>query len=126
MGRTRLASADSRFSRQGAYHLIVLTAIHEPRSTELHAFLRSARRVFRPPGIGARQLARLDRRHRALGYAKLSVGVATLMVAVWLLKYHPQYIAFFLVPAAGYVVLAILHERVIRARRRYSRDHGVL
>ena len=67
------------------------------------------------------QLSRLDRRHRALGYAKLIIGLATLIVAVWLLKFHARYIAFFLVPAAGYVVLAILHERVIRARRRSSR-----
>ena len=68
------------------------------------------------------QLSRLDRRHRALGYAKLIMGLATLVVAVWLLKYHARYIAFFLVPAAGYLVLAILHERVIRARQRSSQS----
>ncbi len=66
-------------------------------------------------------LSALDRRHRALGYAKLIVGLATLVVAVWLLKYHARYIAFFLVPAAIYLGLAVLHERVIRARQRYSR-----
>ncbi len=66
-------------------------------------------------------LSRLDRRHRTLGYAKLIVGLATLIVAVWLLKYHPHFIALFLVPAAVYLVLAILHERVIRARQKHSR-----
>ncbi len=66
-------------------------------------------------------LSRLDGRHRTLGYAKLIVGLTTLVIAVWLLKYHAHYIAFFLVPAAFYLVLAIFHERVIRARRRYSR-----
>ncbi len=66
-------------------------------------------------------LSRLDGRHRTFGYAKLIVGLTTLVIALWLLKYHPHYIAFFLVTAAFYVVLAILHERVIRARQRYSR-----
>lgn len=66
-------------------------------------------------------LSQLDRRHRAIGYAKLIVGLATLVIAVWLLKYYPRSIAFFLVPAAAFVVLSILHERVIRARQRCSR-----
>jgi hypothetical protein len=66
-------------------------------------------------------LSRLDGRHRTLGYAKLIVGLATLLIAVWLLKYHPHYIAWFLVPAVFYLVLAIFHERVIRARQRCSR-----
>ena len=66
-------------------------------------------------------LSRLDSRHRTLGYAKLVVGLATLVIAVWLLKYHPHSIAWFLVPAAIYLVLAIFHERVIRARQRGSR-----
>jgi hypothetical protein len=66
-------------------------------------------------------LSHLDRRHRILGYAKLIVGLATLIVAVWLLKYHPHSIAWFLAPAAIYLALAIFHERVIRARQRGSR-----
>ena len=67
------------------------------------------------------QRAGLDRRHRTLGYAKLSVGLGTALAAIWLLKYHPAYIAYFLAPAAVFVVLAVLHERVIRARRRCVR-----
>ena len=70
------------------------------------------------------ELARLDLRHRSLGYAKLIVGFGTLIVAVWLLKYHPTYIAFFLAPAAVFALLAVLHERVIRTRRRASRVIG--
>ena len=66
-------------------------------------------------------LSRLDRRHRTLGYAKLTLGLATLVIAVGLVKYHPHYVALFLVPAAVYLVLAVLHERVIRARQRCSR-----
>ncbi|MGC2111474.1 MAG: mismatch repair protein [Candidatus Korobacteraceae bacterium] len=81
-------------------------------------------------GAARANLARLDRRHRTIGYAKLIVGFGTLVVAVWLLKYHPVYIAFFLVPAAGFALLAILHERVMRSRRHGSRiigfyEHGL-
>ncbi len=65
--------------------------------------------------------SRLERRHRALGFAKLAVGLATVVLAIWLVKYLPRYIALFLVPAAVFAVLSVVHERVIRARERRAR-----
>ncbi len=66
-------------------------------------------------------LTELDRRHRLIGYTKLAVGVATVVISVWLLKYHASYLPLFLVPVAAFVALNVLHERVIRARQQSSR-----
>ena len=64
------------------------------------------------------QRAKLD---RALGIAKLASGLATVVLIVWLAKYHSTEIAFVFLPILGLVALFVWHERVLGAMRRCSR-----
>lgn len=63
-------------------------------------------------------IARQERHHVRLGNAKLATLVAGIAV-VWLsLARHLFPLAWVLIPAGTYMVLAVLHERVLRARSR--------
>jgi hypothetical protein len=61
------------------------------------------------------------RRERLLGYAKLAMAAGTLLCAVLLLR-HTAAIAFLLAPAAVFVVLAVMHEKLIRQLRLRARS----
>ena len=66
-------------------------------------------------------VAAFERRHVALGNAQLAVavaGVAALWMAVGRHWFPPWWL---LLPAAAFAALAILHERVIRGRKRAER-----
>ncbi len=66
-------------------------------------------------------IARRDRQHRVLGYCKLA-ALACGAVLVWLaLLDHAISIIWTLVPAALFVSLAVIHERVLRALERRRR-----
>ncbi len=60
------------------------------------------------------------RTDRTLGAAKLALVLVGAVLAVWLAKYHVGALAWLLVPAVLFVVLAAAHERVLR-RLRYGR-----
>jgi hypothetical protein len=65
--------------------------------------------------------ARLDRRHAALGYAKVALFVLTVLTG-WVAFTQRWYSAWWLAaPAAGLGGLALEHERVIRARKAAAR-----
>lgn len=61
------------------------------------------------------------RRERLLGYAKLAMAAGTLLCAVLLLR-HTAAIAFLLAPAAVFIVLAVMHEKLIRQLRLRARS----
>ncbi len=66
-------------------------------------------------------MARQERRHIWLGNAKLATLVAGIAV-VWLALVHHLFpLVWVLVPVGFYVLLAVFHERVLRARRRGER-----
>ncbi|MBZ5695383.1 MAG: mismatch repair protein [Acidobacteriia bacterium] len=66
----------------------------------------------------ARTVATRERSHIRIGNSKLAV-VAAALVLVWLcFARHLVSARWLLLPVAAYVVLAILHERIIRARTR--------
>jgi hypothetical protein len=69
-------------------------------------------------------VAEFERRHVALGNAQLAVAAAGVL-AVWLTlarHWFPPW--WLLAPAVGFVALALVHERVIRARKRAERLAG--
>ena len=73
------------------------------------------------------ELARLSalqsadqRRERILGYAKLLLAILTLTAAL-LLRHHAVAFAFLLLPVAGFIVLAILQEKLLAAIRYRTR-----
>lgn len=61
------------------------------------------------------------RRERLLGFAKLALAAITLISAGVLLG-HPAVIEFLLAPAGVFVLLAVLHERLIRSLRLRARS----
>ncbi len=62
--------------------------------------------------------ARCARRSNRLGVAKLAAISLTIILAVYLAKYHPQYILVLFAPIALIVLLFVLHDRTLRALRR--------
>ena len=65
--------------------------------------------------------ARYEREHRRLGISKLVLGGATLIVIGLALVAKAISVFWVAVPLAAIVVLAIIHERVIKRRERCSR-----
>ena len=60
------------------------------------------------------ELAWRERRHRLLGYVQLAV-VAAGLAMVWLaLAYHSFSILWAFVPAAVFVTLMLVHDRLLR------------
>ncbi len=58
--------------------------------------------------------AREQRRERLLGYAKLALAAATLIAAA-LLARHVEAMIFLLAPVAGFVVLAVMQDKLLGA-----------
>ncbi len=80
-----------------------------------------------PADLYARRLRELElartaeaRRHRVFGIAKLILGFVTLLAAFVLLRYT-QFIALLFIPIAAYIVLAVLHDRLLRALQMHTR-----
>jgi hypothetical protein len=61
------------------------------------------------------------RRDNLLAVTKLVLGLFIVLAAIWLVKYHATKIFFLLVPVLLFVVLAVLHERVLRRLRDHAR-----
>jgi hypothetical protein len=72
-------------------------------------------------GLIAESNAQCRKRDHAFAVVKLSLGLLTVVVAIWLMKYHATKIFYLLIPIVLFVLLAILHERVLRRRREYAR-----
>jgi hypothetical protein len=61
------------------------------------------------------------RRDDLLAVTKLVLGLFIILTAIWLVKYHATKIFFLLIPVLLFVVLAVLHERVLRRLRDQAR-----
>ena len=72
----------------------------------------------------AESAAQLRGRDRAFGFAKLVLGLLIVFAAIWLMKYHAAKIFFLLIPIVLFIVFAVLHERVLRRLRDFSRLRG--
>ena len=71
-----------------------------------------------------RVVAAFERRHVALGNAQLALAVAGIL-AVWMAVGRHWFAVWWLqAPAVGFVALALVHERVIRRRKRAERLSG--
>jgi ABC-type branched-subunit amino acid transport system ATPase component len=57
---------------------------------------------------------RLARRDRVFGLAKLGSAVVAIVIAIWLARDLPAFLAWALVPAMLFVALWIAHERLLR------------
>jgi hypothetical protein len=66
-------------------------------------------------------VAQSKKSDHAFALAKLVLGIAVVVVAIWLMKYHATKIFYLLIPILLFVLLAILHERVLRRLREYAR-----
>ena len=60
---------------------------------------------------------RLSKRDNLFAAAKLIIGLLTILIAIWLMKYHMAKIFFLIVPVLLFIALAVLHERVLRRLR---------
>jgi hypothetical protein len=72
----------------------------------------------------AESAAQLRGRDRAFGFTKLVLGLLIVFAAIWLMKYHAAKIFFLLIPIVLFIVFAVLHERVLRRLRDFSRLRG--
>ena len=68
--------------------------------------------------------SRCRRRDTRLGIAKLTLLLAGIALAIWILTTRLSGIYWVLVPVLLFVPLAVLHERVVRSIRRCSRAIG--
>ncbi|HTE05172.1 MAG TPA: hypothetical protein VK824_03170, partial [Planctomycetota bacterium] len=66
----------------------------------------------------------LARRLDGLGTLRLLLFFATLGAAVWVLRSHPAFAAWLLVPVALFAVLVVLHARLAVRRQRALRGAG--
>jgi hypothetical protein len=67
------------------------------------------------------EVARLERRDRALSTARLGMFVVVVLVLYLGLGPHLVHAAWAAVPAAAFLTLVVLHDRALRARRRAER-----
>jgi MutS domain V len=72
-------------------------------------------------GLLVIERTQLEKRHSILGYIKLAILLAGVITAVWILATRIELIYCVLVPAILFVVVAIIHERVLQASRRCTR-----
>jgi hypothetical protein len=54
------------------------------------------------------------KRDHAFAVAKLILGLLIVVAAIWLMKYHATQLFYLLIPIGIFIVLAVLHERVLR------------
>ena len=66
-------------------------------------------------------IARYKQRDNFFAASKVALGLTTIVVTVWLAKYHATRITYVFIPIALLIALFVWHERVIRARRRCER-----
>jgi hypothetical protein len=66
----------------------------------------------------------LEKRHTVLGYLKLAILLGGVITAVWILATRIELIYCVLIPVILFVVVAIIHERVLQASRRCTRIIG--
>jgi len=83
---------------------------HDPRAT--YSQLRAERR---------REIAAMEARHRNLGYYRLSVAVAACVIAWLSLADHMLSFVWELAPAAAFVALIVIHERLLGRTERKRR-----
>jgi hypothetical protein len=69
----------------------------------------------------AQTTAKHKKHDRFYAAAKLVLGIFTVIAAIWLVRDHRSSLGYLAIPAALFVLLAILHERVLRALRCCSR-----
>lgn len=69
----------------------------------------------------AAAIARHGRRDRFFVGAKLAVGLAAVILTIWLAKYHTAQIAYIFVPIVVLIALFVWHEHVLRSLRRCTR-----
>jgi len=67
--------------------------------------------------ILAAALLRLKQRDRIFIGGKLFTGIVTVVIAIWLAKYHAGQIAGLLLPVAVLIALFAWHERILKALR---------
>src|SRR5271155_3762748 len=75
-------------------------------------------------GLLGIEKAQLEKRHSILGYIKLAILLSGVIGAIWILATQIDLIYFIFVPVILFVVVAIIHERVLQASRRCSRIIG--
>jgi MutS domain V len=75
-------------------------------------------------GLLGIETTQLEKRHTILGYIKLAILLSGLIAAIWILATQIDLIYFVFVPVIFFVVVAIVHERVLQASRRCSRIIG--
>lgn len=85
--------------------------------------------TFQLEGLRVAQ-QRYRSRDRGFVIAKLSLIPVTLIVAIWLLKFHTQSLPYLLLPLLLLGILLVYHERVLRALRHTERliayyEHGL-
>lgn len=68
-----------------------------------------------------RAIARNKQRDNFFAASKIALGLMTIVVTVWLAKYHATQIAYVFILITLLIALFVWHERVIRARRRCER-----
>jgi len=69
----------------------------------------------------AASTAQHRKQDNAFAAAKIIIGLLIVASAVWLAKYHAAKIFFLLIPVALFIVLAMLHERVLKSLRKDAR-----
>ena len=69
----------------------------------------------------ASSAAQLSKRDHVFAAAKLILGLVIVVLAIWLVKYHPARIFYLLIPVILFFVLAILHEKVLSSLRNCRR-----
>ena len=62
-----------------------------------------------------------QRRERLVGYSQLAVSAVAVIWVVWLLRHWSRSGFFLVLPVAAFIVLAAIHERLIRSVRHWSR-----
>lgn len=69
----------------------------------------------------AQATAKHKSRDRLFATAKLTLGAIAVVVAIWLVRDYRSSLGYLAIPAALFVILAILHESVLRVLRRGAR-----
>jgi len=67
------------------------------------------------------ELVQLQRRDKIIGYTKLSVLIAGIAAAVWIVTHGRISAYWILFPVAVFIFFVVLHERVVRAIERNAR-----
>jgi hypothetical protein len=69
----------------------------------------------------AASTAQYRKRDKAFAAGKLILAVVIVVVAVWLIKYHRTGLFYLALPVLVFIMLVVLHERVLRRLRDFAR-----